>query len=118
MYDTNEAAGAILKALVRAFRDPKRQSLKSEGMDERDLAFEADLIIPIDMEMPRYAQVKRGAIKRALDQMRSQGLIEFKDYRPGTLYRIIPTPLGESLGETLSRPWYRRLRDRLTRRAR
>ncbi len=117
MYNSNETARAILKALRRAFQDPKRQHLRSEGMDERDLAFEADLIIPSDMELPRYASIKRGPIIRILEQMENQGLIEFNDPRPGTLYRVLPTRKGEELAESLSRPWYKGLLALLTRRA-
>ena len=118
MTNSNEAAKAkaMLKALVRACREPRRQNLRSEGMDERDLAFEANLIIPMDMDMPRYAQIKRGAIVRVLEQMKNQGLIEFIDPRPGTLYKVVPTPNGEEIGERLARPWYQRLLAPLLRR--
>ena len=109
MQDRNQAAGALLKALARAFRDPRRQDVREQGIEERDLAFEANLLQPMDVELPRYANLKRGSIVRLLEQMERQGFIEFKDPKPGTLLRVLPTAAGKEIGDRLLRPWYIRV---------
>ncbi len=115
MTDKNEAAAALLKALVRAFQDPRRPEIMAEGIEERDLAFEADLLLPLEMEIPIYASQKRSSIVRLLEQMQKQGFIEFKNPRPGTLYRILPTPNGEKIGRELLTPWHSKLTGWFTR---
>ncbi len=111
MQYRSESAAPILKALAKAVRDPRRSDLRTEGIEERDLAFEAGLLLPMDTELPRYANVKRGAIVRILEQMEKQGLIQFKDAVPGRLYKVLPTAEGESIAERLLRPWHQKLMD-------
>ena len=111
MQYRSDFAAPILKALFRAVRDPRRSNLRTEGIEERDLALEAGILLPMEMELPKYANVKRGAIVRILELMEKQGLIQFKDPVPGTLYKVLPTAEGESIAERLLRPWRQKLMD-------
>ena len=104
--DKNIIAGSLLIALVKAFKNPTRTAIREEGLDERDLAFEADLLSPMDMELVKYASTKRRSIVNILEQLEIQGLIRFKDKSPGILYKIFPTENGMTIGEKLMRPWF------------
>ncbi|MCS7207834.1 MAG: hypothetical protein NZ951_07910 [Dehalococcoidia bacterium] len=106
----------ILFALLRAHHDPSRPEVREKGLDERDLAFEADLIIPAEMEMAVYATQKRGHILSLLRTMRSRGLVEYAPAPPTGVYRVRLTPYGQEVATHLFRPWWARLRDALRRR--
>ena len=106
LNDKNIIAGSLLIALVKAFKNPKRKSLWDNGLEERDLAFEASLLSPMDMELARYATTKRRTIVNILEQLEIQCLIHFEDKDPGKLYKIFPTQDGFSVGEKLMRPWF------------
>ncbi|MFN3975192.1 MAG: hypothetical protein ACK4K2_07985 [Dehalococcoidia bacterium] len=106
----------ILFALLRAQHDPSRPNVQEQGLDERDLAFEADLIIPAEMEMAVYATQKRGHILSLLRTMKSRGLVDYAAYPPLGVYRVRLTPQGKETAANLFRPWWARLRNALRRR--
>ncbi|GBD11111.1 hypothetical protein HRbin23_00762 [bacterium HR23] len=106
----------ILFALLRAQHDPSRPDVQEHGLDERDLAFEADLIIPAEMEMAVYATQKRGHILSLLRTMKSRGLVEYTPTPPTGVYRVRLTPQGKEVALHILRPWWARLRDAFRRR--
>lgn len=105
----------VILALVRACRDDLRPAIRREGIDERDLAFEASLLAPAEVENPTYGTRKRNGVLRILRGMQRQGLITMET-GPRGAYRVLPTSQGEKYAEYLMRPWWRRLWDRLRRR--
>lgn len=106
----------ILFALLRAQHDPTRPDVQEHGLDERDLAFEADLIIPAEMEMAVYATQKRGHVLSLLRTMKSRGLIDYSASPPLGVYRVRLTPQGQEVAANLFRPWWARLRNFFRRR--
>ena len=105
--------GQVLLALMRACRDDLRPAIRRDGMDERDLAFEAALLLrPSDVETTTYATRMRNSVLRVLRGMQQEGLITM-ELGPGGAYRILPTTQGERYVERLMRPWHRKLWDRL-----
>lgn len=113
-----EEIQSILFVLLRAQHDPSRPDVREQGLDERDLAFEADLIIPAEMEMSIYATQKRGHILSLLRTMKSRGLVEYTPTPPTGVYRVRLTAQGQEIAMNLFRPWWVRLRDALRRRRR
>ena len=107
------AQAQVLLALMRACRDDLRPAIRREGIDERDLAFEASLLRqPSDVETTTYATRMRNSVLRVLRAMQREGLISM-ELGPSGAYRILPTPQGEKLAALLMRPWHRKLWDRL-----
>jgi hypothetical protein len=114
---TEEAMAGVLLALVRACRDDLRPAIREEGIDERDLAYEAGLLLrPSDLEAAIYGSQKRNSVLRVLRQMQGNGLINM-EMGPKGAYRVLPTGKGEQYAEFLMRPWYRKLWSRLSGRA-
>ena len=109
--------GEVLRALIRACRDDLRPAIRREGIDERDLAFEASLVQrPADMELSIYGTQKRNGVLGVLRGMQRDGLITM-EAGPSGAYRVLPTSQGEKLAALLKRPWHRKLWDRLRGRA-
>ena len=110
----NDVNKALLVALVRACKDPRRKYIQEEGMEERDLAYESGMIrMPFDLDMPFYATVKRGRIVQHLNEMNELGLIEFQEPHQGGFLRVLPTKNGEIEAKQIMRPWFLKLLDRL-----
>ena len=106
----------VLLALIRACRDDLRPAIRREGIDERDLAFEASLVQrPADLELSIYGTQMRNTVLRVLRGMQREGLITM-ELGPRGAYRVLPTSQGEKEAELLMRPWHRKLWDRLRRR--
>ena len=112
MEDAERATEAVLFALARAHRDSLHPTIREEGIDERDLAYEAGLLQPAEMESSIYGTQKRSRILRLLRQMQTRELITMEMAPPG-VYRIHPTEAGARYAEFLMRPWYIKLLDRL-----
>jgi len=109
LKDQNVIAGSLLIALINAFGNPKRKNLQDDGLEERDLAFEAGLLSPMEMELTKYATTKRGKIVYILEKLETQGLIRFHVKTPGILYKIFPTDQGQTIGQKLMEPWYMKI---------
>lgn len=97
---------AIIVALVQAFRDPRRVGLQENGMDERDLAFEALSFDPLDMETARYVGARRRGILRTYRHMESIGLLKLVD-RSG-IFRVFPTKVTVIYYDYLIQPFWNR----------
>ncbi len=112
--ETTEAmAGGVLVALVRACRDDQRPTIREKGIDERDLAYESALLeTPAEVEATVYGSQKRGMVLRVLRKMQQDGLISMQMGSNG-VYRVLPTSKGEEYADSLMRPWYTKLWERL-----
>ena len=108
-----ERAQAMLLALVRAYRDPLRPHIRQQGLDERDLAFEADLLIPAEVELPVYASQKRGAILRVLREMKARGWVDLRPTPPIGAYSVVLQAPGEAQAFRLLQPWWSKVWERL-----
>ncbi|MBI4234423.1 MAG: hypothetical protein HY686_08285 [Chloroflexi bacterium] len=106
-----ETLEVLLLTLVRAYHDPLRPAVRAKGLDERDLAFEADLLIPAEVEIPVYATQKRGYILRLLRGMESKEWVELEAAPPYGVYRVILKAAGEEYARALMRPWWVKLRE-------
>jgi hypothetical protein len=116
--ETTEAvADGVLVALVRACRDDRRPAIREKGHDERDLAYESDLLQePSEVESTVYGSQKRNMVLRVLRKMQRDGLISMEMGSNG-VYRVLPTSKGEEYAEFLMLPWYAKLWKRLRGRA-
>lgn len=103
----------LLLCVVRSTNDPRRTELKSEGMDERDLAVEAGFLTPAAVDDDAYTPTVRRPILAALQVLEQRGWIEIVSGDRWHIMRVRPTPVGESYAMDLQRPWYQKLRDRL-----
>lgn len=103
---------AILVALVGAFRNPRRVDLQENGMDERDLAFEANLLDPPDVETARYIGHRRRGVLRTYRHMEGIGLLRLVDHKG--IFSVFPTETAGIHYEYLLKPfwekWLLRLR--------
>ena len=111
--DADRLMAAIVLALVSAFRDPRRIDAQTNGLDERDLAFEAQLLDPPDVETARYVGHRRRGILRTYRHMESVGLLRLVD-RKG-IYTVFPTEIASSYYDHFTQPFWRRLFSRLRR---
>ena len=103
-----EALFAVLLALTRAFHDPIRPKVREEGLEERDLAFEARLLTPAEVEMSVYATQKRNRVLRLLRDMRDRGWIEMEPKPPTGAYHVYLKSTGLLyVRERLRPPWSR-----------
>jgi len=108
--DLEAQLGAMVWALARAYRDPIRPWVREQGLEERDLAFEAGLLDPWEVEMPTYATQKRGRIVRLLREMQRRGWVDLEPRPPyGAYYVRLRPDAMEALAR--ARPgWGARLR--------
>ncbi len=114
---TEAVAEGVLLALVRACRDHLRPAIREQGIDERDLAYESALLqTPAEVEPTVYGSQKRNMVLRVLRKMQQDGLISMQ-MGPNGAYRVLPTPKGEEYADSLTRPWYAKLWERLRGRA-
>jgi hypothetical protein len=112
MSNENERVESVMRALIRAYQDQIRPSIRHNGIDERDLAFEADLLTPSEMESIIYGPRKRNAVLQLFREMEREGLISMNMGING-VYRILPTSEGEQFVAQLPQPWYRKMWNRL-----
>lgn len=103
----------VLSALVRAYQDSIHPDIRAQGIDERDLAFEAGLLSPHEVEMTIYATQKRGRILRLLREMGAQGWVETEVVPPQGAYHVFLLDAGVQVLRESLRPWWSRLWDRL-----
>ena len=112
MATADTATEVVMRALIRACRDHLRPSIREAGIDERDLAFEAGLLTPAEVDSAIYGPQKRNAILRLFRRLQGEGLISMH-MAPNGVYQVLPTPKGEQFVEQLARPWYSKMWDRL-----
>ncbi len=84
----------MLFALVRGYQDPVRPKIRTEGMDERDLAFEAGLLNPMEMETSLYGTQKRGRVLGLLREMVKRSWVEMQPMPPQGAYHVYLTEAG------------------------
>lgn len=101
-----QATRALLLALVRARWDPARLDVQEFGMDERDIAYEAGLLSPIETELTVYATQKRGGVLALLRQMREWGWVEFEPKPPMGAYHVFLLTKGQEYALETTRPWW------------
>jgi len=97
---------ALLLALIRARQDPARSDVREFGMDERDIAYEAGLLSPMETELTVYATQRRGGILRLLRQMREWGWIDFEPRPPMGAYHIFLLTEGQEYALKKTQPWW------------
>ena len=103
-----ETLFVVLLALTRAVHDPIRPQVREEGLEERDLAFEARLLTPAEVEMSVYATQKRNRVLRLLRDMRDRGWIEMEPKPPTGAYHVYLKSTGLLyVQERLRPPWIR-----------
>lgn len=108
MSNENERVESVMLALIRACQDQIRPSIRHTGIDERDLAFEADLLTPPEMESIIYGPRKRNGVLKLFRAIEREGLI-IMNMEGNGVYRILPTSEGEKFVAQLPQPWYRKL---------
>jgi hypothetical protein len=79
---------SMLFALVRGYQDPVRPKIRTEGMDERDLAFEAGLLNPMEMETSLYGTQKRGRVLGLLREMVKRSWVEMQPMPPQGAFHV------------------------------
>jgi hypothetical protein len=112
-WQPQEAHLQLLQALVRAHQDPVHPDIRTKGIEERDLAFEAGLLTPVEVEMTVYATQKRGRVLRLLREMGEQGWVEMKPVPPYGAYHIFLKDAGVTVLRERLRPWWSKLWERL-----
>lgn len=112
MSNESERVESVMRALIRACEDRIRPSIRHTGIDERDLAFEAGLLTPSEMESIIYGPRKRNGVLRLFRRMEQDGLIVMNVAING-VYRILPTSEGEKFVARLPQPWYRKMWNRV-----
>lgn len=105
---TTENINRILLAVAFASTDPIRPQIKIEGHEERDVAYEAGLLSPREVEMTVYSTQKRGRILHLLGIMREKQWIEFTPKPPTGAYYVFITPTGYETAINLAKPWWRK----------
>ena len=84
----------MLLVLARAYQDPIRPKIREEGMDERDLAFEAGLLDPVEVDLAVYATQKRGRVLRLIRELESRDWVETQVVPPQGAYNVLLKPAG------------------------
>lgn len=102
----------MLFALVRAYGDSSRPKVREQGLEERDLAFEADLLSPADMELTVYATQKRGRVLSLMRQLQARGWAKMEVMPPRGAYHIFLLPKGVEHAHQVARPWWRKALER------
>lgn len=101
-----------LVTLVRAHNDARRPAIREKGIGERDLAFEAGMLEPPDMEMTMYATQRRSRVLRVMREMQTRGWCHMDVLPPIGAYFIKLTPEGEQAvaqSADPSKSWLQRL---------
>ncbi len=111
---TDEQIRALLLALGNAFSDGFRRNIDMEGLDERDLAFEAGLIEPSEMELSTYATQKRGRIIKLLSEIQERGWITMYEKPPVGAYRVFISQEGITKFNELNLAWWKKFFKRFT----
>lgn len=107
-----EAHLRMLVALVRAYHDHLRPDIQSAGLDERDVAYEAGLLAPKEVELTVYATQKRGRVLRLLRDMESLGWVGMQETPPQGAYQVFLHGEGVQAAREHLRPWWSKLLDR------
>ena len=98
----------ILVALARASSDPLRPHVVEDGLEERDLAFEAGLLSPPEVELSVYATRKRNRVLSLLKEMTGRHWIQMQVRPPSGAYYVYLQDEGIRRMRQRSRPpWYR-----------
>ncbi|MQF82892.1 hypothetical protein FIM02_01865 [SAR202 cluster bacterium AD-802-E10_MRT_200m] len=106
----NDEAVALLLALTRAFNDTSRSQLIVEGIEERDLAFEAGLLEPFEVELTIYSTRKRNRILTNLKVLQDQGWAELRTMPSTGAYHVFLTLAGqEFLLQLVTPSWKKNL---------
>jgi hypothetical protein len=113
-----ERLSALLVALVRAYHDRTRPAIRERGIDERDLAFEAGLLSPAEVDTPIYATRKRNTVLSLLREMRRRQWADIQLTPPQGVYHVILRQEGIDHLAQHFRPWWARLREWLQARLR
>ena len=104
---------AMLVALTRAFNDVSRPNVRAKGIEERDLAFEAGLLEPFEVEMKIYSTQKRNRILKNLRMLEGQGWVELHPTPPTGAYHVFLNTNGEQYVLRLMRPFWQQQLDRI-----
>ena len=86
--EVEQALESMLYVLVRAYQDPIRPKIRVEGMDERDLAYEAGMLTPVEMEPSIYGTQKRGRVLRLVRKMVERSWVDIEPLPPQGAYHI------------------------------
>ena len=109
---TDEAI-AMLLALTRAFNDVSRPKVRVTGIEERDLAFEAGLLEPFEVEMKIYSTQKRNRILKNLKMLQEQGWVELQQTPPTGAYHVFLNSNGEQYMLRIVRPSWKQQLDKI-----
>jgi len=99
----------MLVALVRAYQDGFRPNVQSTGLDERDVAYEAGMLTPKEVELTVYATQKRGRVLRLLREMESWGWVGLQVAPPQGAYSVFLYTEGLEVAREHLRPWWSRV---------
>lgn len=99
----------MLWALARAHNDSSRPTIRTLGIDERDLAFESGILSPAEVETTTYATQKRGRILRLLREMQGREWVRFEAVPPHGAYHVFLLPAGAEKANRLVRSWWSKL---------
>ena len=105
---TTDNIRRMLLALAFASNDPIRPQIRIEGHEERDVAYEAGLLSPREVEMSVYSTQKRGRILHLLGIMREKQWVEFTPKPPTGAYYVFLTAIGYENAINFSKPWWRK----------
>ena len=86
--EVEQAMEGMLYVLVRAYQDPIRPKIRFEGMDERDLAYEAGMLTPVEMETAVYGTQKRGRVLGLVRRMVERSWVDMEPAPPQGAYHI------------------------------
>ena len=86
--EVEQALEGMLYVLVRAYQDPVRPKIRFEGMDERDLAYEAGMLTPVEMEPSIYGTQKRGRVLQLVRKMVERSWVDMEPTPPLGAYHI------------------------------
>ena len=86
--EVEQALESMLYVLVRAYQDPIRPKIRVDGMDERDLAYEAGLLTPVEMETSVYGTQKRGRVLSLVRKMVERGWVDMEPTPPQGAYHL------------------------------
>ncbi|MSQ13662.1 MAG: hypothetical protein EXR47_05975 [Dehalococcoidia bacterium] len=110
--DVEQVLVDMLLALVLAYGDSARPQVREKGLEERDVAFEADMLAPPEMELTVYATQKRGRVLSLMREMHARGWARMEVIPPRGAYHLFLLPKGMEHAAQITRPWWRRALDR------